>query len=725
MNVKEFAKQIGRSEESVIDKAQEFGYQVFDINDELEEDCIEILEEYFENAPEEVEVEVEQTEEVKEEVVATESDDRIFDEEYAAETEALDDVQLVPKQKKKNKKADKVKKAEQAKKARKDMYKNKKKLVSNIPQKQEANEPASDQVAFKDGMTVGELAEGLNVGSTEIIKQLMMLGIMASINNSLTFDQAELVAIEHGKELIIVKEVNETNFEDIEFDDDEADLTGRPPVITIMGHVDHGKTTLLDTIRKANVADGEAGGITQHIGAYQISHKGQEFTFLDTPGHEAFTAMRARGAQVTDIVIIVVAADDGVMPQTREAIDHAKEAGVPTIVAVNKMDLPAANPDRVMNELARFDLVPEAWGGDTIFSMISAKQGEGIDELLDSISLIAEMEELKANPNRYAMGSVVEAELDKGKGVIATLLVQNGTLRIGDPVVVGSAFGKIRKMTNDLGEDVVSAKPSTPVAITGLNSVPAAGDKFMAFETEKKARQIGEERLTQAKLDERKASSAMSLDDLFNQIQEGDIKEIKIILKADVQGSAEAVKASLEKVNVEGVKVTVIRSSVGGITEGDVLLASASKALIIGFNVRPNATTRKKAEAEGVEIRLYNIIYKAVEELEAAMKGMLDPEFHEVITGQVIVRDTFKVSKVGTIAGCYVTDGYITRDAGVRLIRDSIVIFEGKLSSLKRFKDDVKEVKTGYECGMTIENYNDIKVDDVIEAFIEEEIKRK
>jgi translation initiation factor IF-2 len=724
MNVKEFAKKIGRSEDSVVDKAQEFGYPVFDVNDDLDEDCIELLEEYFENAPEEEVVEEEVVEEeVVEEVVET--DDRLFDEDYAAETEALDDTVFVAKKKKKNKKADQAKKAEQAKQARKDMYKNRKKLVSNIPSKQGTTETASDQVGFKDGMTVGEFADALGVGSTEVIKQLMMLGIMASINNSLSFEQAELVAIEHGKELIEVKEVSETNFEDIEFNDSEADLEGRPPVITIMGHVDHGKTTLLDTIRKANVADGEAGGITQHIGAYQIEHNNQKFTFLDTPGHEAFTAMRARGAQVTDIVIIVVAADDGVMPQTREAIDHAKAAGVPTIVAVNKMDLPAANPDRVMNELARFDLVPEAWGGDTIFAMISAKQGEGIDELLDSLSLVAEMEELKANPNRYAMGSVVEAELDKGKGVIATLLVQNGTLRIGDPVVVGNSYGKIRKMTNDLGEDVVSALPSTPVAITGLNAVPAAGDKFMAFETEKKARAIGEERITQAKLDERKSSAAMSLDDLFDQIQEGDVKEIKIILKSDVQGSAEAVKASLERVEVEGVKVKVIRSGVGGITEGDVLLASASNALIIGFNVRPNATTRKKAEAEGIEIRLYNIIYKAVEELEAAMKGMLDPIFHEVVTGQVLVRDTFKVSKVGTIAGGYVTDGFVTRHAGVRLIRDSIVVFEGKLSSLKRFKDDVKEVKTGYECGMTIENFNDIKVDDIIEAFVEEEIKRK
>ena len=716
MNVKDYAKKMERSVASVIDKAQEFGYPVFDETEELELDCIEFLDDYFENAPTE--------EELQEEADEVVEDDNIIDDEYEAETEKLEDVVLTPKKKKKNKKAEQAKKVESNKKARKEMYKNKKKLVSNIPVKGEATEVASDQVAFTEGITVGEFADALGIGSTDIIKQLMMLGIMASINNSLTFDQAELIAIEHGKELIEVKEVNETNFEDIDFNDDESVLVERPPVITIMGHVDHGKTTLLDTIRKANVAGGEAGGITQHIGAYQISHNDQLFTFLDTPGHEAFTAMRARGAQVTDIVVIVVAADDGVMPQTREAIDHAKEAGVPTIIAVNKMDLPAANPDRVMNELAQFNLIPEAWGGDTIFSMISAKEGEGVDELLNSISLLAEMEELKANPNRYAMGSVVEAELDKGKGVIATLLVQNGTLRIGDPVVVGSAYGKIRKMTNDLGEEVMEALPSKPVAITGLNVVPAAGDKFMAFENEKKARQIGEERQTQAKLQERKASSAMSLDDLFNQIQEGDVKEIKIILKADVQGSSEAVKASLEKVNVEGVKVKVIRSSVGGITEGDVLLASASNAIIIGFNVRPNATTRRKAESEKVEIRLYNIIYKAVEELEAAMKGMLDPIYHEVVTGQITVRDTFKVSKVGTIAGAYVTDGYVSRHAGVRLIRNNIVVFEGKLSSLKRFKDDVKEVKAGYECGITIENYNDIKIDDVIEAYVEEEVKR-
>ncbi|KOS25591.1 translation initiation factor IF-2 [Bacillus anthracis] len=582
-----------------------------------------------------------------------------------------------------------------------------------------------DKITFSGSLTVGDLAKKLSKEPSEIIKKLFMLGIMATINQDLDKDTIELIANDYGIEVEEEVIVSETEFETfIDEQDDEENLKERPAVVTIMGHVDHGKTTLLDSIRNSKVTAGEAGGITQHIGAYQVELNDKKITFLDTPGHAAFTTMRARGAQVKDITIIVVAADDGVMPQTVEAINHAKAAGVPIIVAVNKMDKPAANPDRVMQELTEYELVPEAWGGDTIFVPISAIQGEGIDNLLEMILLISEVEEYKANPNRYATGTVIEAQLDKGKGTIATLLVQNGTLRVGDPIVVGTSFGRVRAMVSDIGRRVKVAGPSTPVEITGLNEVPQAGDRFMAFADEKKARQIGESRAQEALLAQRGEKSKLSLEDLFQQIQEGDVKEINLIVKADVQGSVEAMAASLRKIDVEGVKVKIIHTGVGAITESDIILASASNAIVIGFNVRPDVNAKRTAELENVDIRLHRIIYKVIEEIEAAMQGMLDPEFEEKVIGQAEVRQTFKVTKVGTIAGCYVTDGKITRDSGVRIIRDGVVIFEGQLDTLKRFKDDVKEVAQNYECGITIERYNDLKEGDIIEAYIMEEVKR-
>ena len=548
---------------------------------------------------------------------------------------------------------------------------------------------------------------------------------MVTINSALSDEQVELICLEYGFDAEKHIEVNEINFEEIEIVDDESDLVPRCPVVTIMGHVDHGKTTLLDTIRKSAVVEGEFGGITQHIGAYQVDVNGKKVTFLDTPGHEAFTAMRARGAQVTDIVIIVVAADDGVMPQTKEAIDHAKAAGVPIVVAINKIDKEGADPERIKGEMSEYGLLPEDWGGDTVYCEISAKKGIGIDELLETLIVVAELADLKANPNRYAYGSVVEGKLDRGRGPVATLLVENGTLRAGDPIVVGTAHGRVRQMLDDRGKVIKEALPATPVEITGLNDVPVAGDKFMVFESEKQARSVGESRL-KAKLDkERSVGAAMSLDDLFTQIKDGEVLDLNIIVKADVQGTAEAVKASLEKIDVEGVRVNVIRSTAGGISESDVLLATASKAIIYGFNVRPNAKVRQKAEEEGIEIRLHNIIYKMVEEIETAMKGMLAPEIKEVITGQAEIRQVIKVSKVGNIAGCYVTGGFIRRNCGVRLIRDGVVVYEGKLGSLKRFQDDVKEVTSGFECGLSIENFNDIKEGDIVEGYIMEEVEVK
>ncbi len=601
----------------------------------------------------------------------------------------------------------------------------KKQLQSNFPAKKETSVIKDGVISYEEGITVGELAEKLGQTPANVIKVLFLLGTMVTINSSLNDEQVELICLEYGCECEKHVPVDEVNFENIEVVDDEADLQPRCPVVTIMGHVDHGKTTLLDTIRKSAVVDGEFGGITQHIGAYQVEVNGKKVTFLDTPGHEAFTAMRARGAQVTDIVIIVVAADDGVMPQTKEAIDHAKAAGVPIVVAINKIDKEGADPERIKAEMAEEGLLPEEWGGDTVYCEISAKKKIGIEELLETLTIVAELADLKANPNRYAYGSVVEGKLDKGRGAVATLLVENGTLRASDPIVVGAAYGRVRQMLDDKGRVIKEALPGTPVEITGLNEVPVAGDKFMVFETEKQARSVGETRM-KAKIEkDRNSGAALSLDDLYSQIKEGQIIDLNIIVKADVQGTAEAVKASLEKIDVDGVRVNVIRSTVGAISESDVILASASQAIIYGFNVRPDAKVRNKAEEENVEIRLHNVIYKMVEEIETAMKGMLAPEYHEVITGQAEIRQVIKASKIGNIAGCYVTDGSIKRNCGIRLIRDGIVVYEGKLASLRRFKDDVKEVNAGFECGLNIENYNDIKEGDIIEGYVMEEVEKK
>ena len=585
-------------------------------------------------------------------------------------------------------------------------------------------EPAKE-FTYSDTLTVGELAEKMKRTSSEIIKFLFMMGNMSTINTVLSDEDIELICMEFDvkctKEIVIDEDDIEEQIGNMEFD--ESQMSSRAPVVTIMGHVDHGKTTLLDTIRRTNVTSGEFGGITQHIGAYQVSLKGRKVTFLDTPGHEAFTAMRARGAQITDIVILIVAADDGVMPQTKESIDHARAAGVPLVVAVNKIDKPGANPDRVMAELADCGVMPEEWGGDTIFTQISARSGQGVEDLLETVLLVADMQELKANKNMNAVGTVVEAKLDKGRGPVATLLVQQGTLHFGDSVVVGTSYGRIRKMTNDRGMEIKKAEPSMPVEIIGLNEVPRAGDVFMTYDSYKKAAEIAGHRLEKQIQKERNQSSAMSLEDLARQINEGDVQELNVLIKADVQGSAEAMKASMEKLDVDTVRINVIRSTVGTITESDIMLASASNAIIYGFNIRPTAAIRKKAEEEGVEIRLHNIIYKALEELEAAMKGMLAPVYEEVVIGQAEVRQIYKVSKVGTIAGCKVTDGCIRRDCKVRLIRDGIVIYTGKLGSLKRFENDVKEVTNGFECGLTIENFNDIKVGDYIEGFEDQEVE--
>ena len=585
---------------------------------------------------------------------------------------------------------------------------------------------SEDTILVKDGMTVGELSEVLSVSSTELIKKLFMeLKIMANINQSLTLEQIELIAMDYGKE---IQEEVEINKEDLdlyfEVEDQDKDLKERAPIVTIMGHVDHGKTTLLDTIRNTRVTAGEAGGITQHIGAYQVRAKDKKITFLDTPGHAAFTTMRARGAKITDVTILVVAADDGVMPQTIEAINHAKAAEVPIIVAVNKMDKPQANPDRVMNELVEYGLISEEWGGDTIFVPISALKGEGIDELLENILLVTEMQELKANPNRLALGTVIEAKLDKGRGAVATLLVQNGTLNVGDPLVVGNTFGRVRAMINDRNKNINAAKPSTPVEITGLQDVPNAGDRFVVFGDEKTARQIGEKRQQQYIETTRQASSAVSLDTLFEQMKQGEMKDLNIIIKADVQGSVEALAMSLAKIDVEGVNVRIIHTGVGAINESDITLAVASNAVVIGFNVRPDSNAKQMAQTEQVDIRLHSIIYKVIEEIEAAMTGLLDPEFVEKVIGLAEVRQVYKVSKIGTIAGAYVTEGKVSRDGKVRVIRDSVVIYEGEIDTLRRFKDDVKEVQSGYECGMTVENFNDIKEGDVFEVYIMEEVKK-
>ena len=635
---------------------------------------------------------------------------------FKKQEETIQNEQTSNNEGKKNKK--KKNKKEKNKKAQKQQP-----AIIEVPTEESISE---DTILVKDGMTVGELSEALSVGSTELIKKLFMeLKIMANINQSLTLEQIELIAMDYGKE---IQEEVEINKEDLdlyfEVEDAEKDLKERAPIVTIMGHVDHGKTTLLDTIRNSRVTAGEAGGITQHIGAYQVRAKDKKITFLDTPGHAAFTTMRARGAKITDVTILVVAADDGVMPQTIEAINHAKAADVPIIVAVNKMDKPQANPDRVMNELVEYGLISEEWGGDTIFVPISALKGDGIDELLENILLVTEMQELKANPNRLALGTVIEAKLDKGRGAVATLLVQNGSLNVGDPLVVGNTFGRVRAMINDRSKNIQTAKPSTPVEITGLQDVPNAGDRFVVFGDEKTARQIGEKRQQQYIETTRQANSAVSLDTLFEQMKQGEMKDLNIIIKADVQGSVEALAMSLAKIDVEGVNVRIIHTGVGAINESDITLAVASNAVVIGFNVRPDNNAKQMAQTEQVDIRLHSIIYKVIEEIEAAMTGLLDPEFVEKVIGLAEVRQVYKVSKIGTIAGAYVTEGKVSRDGKVRVIRDSVVIYEGEIDTLRRFKDDVKEVQSGYECGMTVENFNDIKEGDVFEVYIMEEVKK-
>ena len=690
MSVLEYAQDVNKTVNEILNLCKKLNIPAISSEDELDEDAITELDNYI----------------AHDEVMDLEYEEELIE----SENKKSENLVSNSMQKKQTQSINKVKvnKKDLAKK-KKEMYKNKEKLISNGPVVD------NSVITYKDGMTIGDLAKALNVNPSELIKKLFMLGILATVNNKVDFDNAELLVTEYGKKLEEEHVIDENKFEDFQMNDKEEDLVKRPPVVTIMGHVDHGKTTLLDTIRKSNVAEGEAGGITQAISAYQVKVKDNLITFIDTPGHAAFTEMRARGASITDIVIIIVAADDGVMPQTKEAIDHAKAAGVPILVAINKIDKPGANVDRVMTELAEYGLTPDIWGGDTIFTQISAKNGTGIDELLDNILLVAEMENYRANPARYASGSVVESRLDKQVGSVVTILVQNGTLRLGDPIVVGTSFGKVRTLKNDKGEEITEAYPSQPVEITGVNDTPSAGDKFMAFETEKQARSIGEARKTEEHL-KQNAKSAVSLEDIFAKIQDG-TKEINVIVKADVNGSAEAVKNSLEKIDVEGVRVKVLRSSVGSITESDIVLASASNAIIIGFNIRPTNSIRDYAKENGVEIRLYDIIYKAVEEIEAAMKGMLEPIYEEKITGSAEVRQLFKFSKVGIIAGSYVIDGVMKRDSKARVIRDGIVIYDGNINSIQREKDSVKEVKKGLECGITIENYNDIKVGDIIEGY--------
>ncbi|MEG9284573.1 translation initiation factor IF-2 [Aerococcus urinae] len=630
---------------------------------------------------------------------------------------------------KKNNKKNRRKNNKQSKYEDKHLKHNQRKKVqhnnSSAPSRKKKESP--EKIEFTDGMTVAELAKKIKRSPADIIKSLMMLGVMANQNQALDSDTIQLILAEYGIEAEEKVIIDPTDFDHYfeEAKEEKADnLEERPAVVTIMGHVDHGKTTLLDYLRHANVVEGEAGGITQHIGAYQVHANDKEITFLDTPGHAAFTTMRSRGADVTDIVVIVVAADDGVMPQTVEAINHAKAAEVPIIVAVNKIDKPQANPDRVKQELTEYELIPEEWGGDTIFVNISAKFGENIDELLEMILLVAEVEELKANPNRNALGSVIEAELDAHRGAVATILVQEGTLHQGDAIVVGDTYGRVRTMTNDQGRRIKSAGPSTPIEITGLQEAPQAGDRFVVFDDEKTARNIGERRAQQAQELRRHQTHKVTLDNLFDTIKEGEMKTVNIIIKADVQGSVEAIASSMKKIDVEGVKVDIIHGAVGAINESDVSLAAASNAVIIGFNVRPTPTAKTQDQEEEVEIRLHNVIYNALQEVEDAMKGQLDPEYKEEITGYVTIRETYHVSKLGTIGGGYVTDGYIERNSKIRLIRDNIVIYEGQLSSLRRFQDDVKQVNKGYECGLMIEDYNDIKVDDQIEAYHMVEVKR-
>ena len=696
MTAKEYAEDMNKKIEEILRICKNLNIKALEEEDLLSDEDITILDNYFSSTSESG-----YTEDIDDEI------EDIVEEIKVVKKIDVDNTISKQKLKKKN---DLNKSKKDFAQKKKEMYKNKEKLMSNTPI------TSGNIVLYKENMSIGELAKELGVPAAEIVKKLFSQGLMVTINTPISYENAEILVLDYNKELKREETADVTNFEQFEIIDAEEDLQRRAPVVTIMGHVDHGKTTLLDTIRKSDVASLEAGGITQAISAYQVKHNGETITFIDTPGHAAFTEMRARGASITDIVIIIVAADDGVMPQTREVVDHAKAAKVPIIVAINKIDKPGANPDRIMTDLSELGLTPEKWGGDTLYNLISAKEGIGIDELLENILLVAELNNYKANPNRYAVGTVIESRLDKHLGPIVTVLIQNGTLRLGDPIVVGNAYGKIRTLKNSNNEEITSAMPSQPVEITGVSEVPIAGDKFMAFESEKQARSIGEERKNQARLKENSNKTVLTLDALFSKIQEGK-KEINLIIKADVNGSSEAVKNTLEKIEVEGVKVNVIRSSVGSITEGDIVLAKASDAIIIGFNVRPTNSIKDYAEEQGVEIRLYNIIYKVVEEIEAAMKGMLDPEYEEKILGSAEVRQLFKFSKVGTIAGSYVTDGIIKRDSKARIIRDGVVVFDGNIGSIQREKDSVKEVKKGLECGITIENYNDIKVNDIIESY--------
>lgn len=700
MNVSEYASDVGVTVKEILELCNKLDIKVSKEDDMLSDDDIIILD----NELASIQPSEESTEEL-EELEELEDIEESYEEQIKEENKA------------KKKKTAKPTNKNDFKEKRKEMYKHKEKLKSNIAASED------DVVLYKDNMTVAQLADSLGVPAAQVIKKLMTLGMMMAINASLDFDTAEIIVSDYNKTLKKESTMDEVNFEELEITDKEEDLKERPPVVTIMGHVDHGKTTLLDTIRKTSVAEGEAGGITQAIGAYQIDYKGKKITFIDTPGHAAFTEMRARGAKVTDIVIIIVAADDGVMPQTKEAIDHAKAAKVPIIVAVNKIDKPDANVERVLTEMSNNGIQPEAWGGDVMFVNISAKTGEGIDDLLERILLISEIEQLKANPDRYATGTVIESKIDKSSGVITNLLIENGTLRLGDPIVVGTISGRVRTLKNDRGENLVKASPSMPVSITGLSESPSAGDKFMAFENEKKAKKVAEERKIIAKEKENKPKSKISLDDLFNRKEAGE-KEINIILKADVKGSEEAVKNSLLKLDVEGIKINVIRSGIGNITESDVILAEASDAIIIGFNIRPEHKIVEIAKDKGIDIRLYDIIYKVVEEMEAALKGKLEPEYKEEVTGTAEVKKLFKFSKVGTIAGSYVTSGVIKRGSKVRVIRDGIVVNDSIIASLAREKDQAKEVKQGLECGITIENFNDIKENDILETYELIEIKK-
>ena len=700
MNIKEYASDVNLSVAEVIKKCNDLGIEVKSGEDFLTDDDIISLDNAINLI---TEVDSFDSEDTIDEVV----------ESIVESSNITKNINITDKKQKLKKKKDQTETKDYSR-LRKEMYKNKDKLMKNSKDE--------NIILFKDGMTVGDLAAELNISGTDIIKKLMTLGLMLSVNQAIDFENAEIIALEYSKTLKREETQDVSNFEEYEIVDNAEDLSVRPPIVTIMGHVDHGKTTLLDYIRNSHVVEGEFGGITQHIGAYQIETNGSKITFIDTPGHAAFTEMRARGASVTDIVIIIVASDDGVMPQTKEAVEHALSANVPIVVAVNKIDKPAANPERIMTEMAELNITPEAWGGTIPFINISAHTGEGIDKLLETILAISEMAELKANPSRYAVGSVIESRQDKNVGGVASLLILNGTLRLGDPIVVGTTFGKVRTMKNDLGESITMAHPGTPVEITGLNENPSAGDKFMAFETEKEAKEIAEKRAINAKENKYK-KDIISLDDLFSKINEGQ-KEINVVLKADVRGSEEAVKNSLLKINVEGVKVSVIRSGIGTITESDVVLANASNAIIIGFNVSPSNSTKEMAKEYSVDIRLYTIIYKCIEEIELAMKGMLDPEFKEKVLGSAEIRRIFKFSKVGNIAGSYVLDGLVKNNAAVRLIRDGVIIYTGKIASIQREKDTVKEVKKGYECGITLDNYSDIRVGDIIECYEMVEVKR-